>query len=297
MSKRPIQSELHKPEAATPSRKVWDITIEPRTSLLQLPLREIWDYRDLLRLLVTRDLLAFYKQTILGPIWFVLQPLLTTTVFYVVFNRIAGLSTDGAPAVLFYLTSVTFWGYFSDCFTKTSETFVANSNLFGKVYFPRLVVPLAIVASSLVRFAFQLGLLFLVWGYYFFSGAVHPQWSIIWGPYLVFLMALIGLGIGLLFSAATTKYRDLRFLIQFGVQLLMYATPVIYPLSITNGKLQAWMSWNPLTPIFETIRHGMLGAGMFSLSGLVWSSCFAIIVCGIGTVAYNRTERTFIDTI
>ncbi len=277
--------------------KVWDLTIEPQAGFLHLPLREIWEYRDLLVLLVARDILAFYKQTILGPIWFFLQPLLTTIVFYVVFSRIAGLSTDGVPAILFYLTGVTFWGYFSECFIKTSETFVSNSQLFGKVYFPRLIVPLSIVASSLVRFSIQLVLLFVVWAYFFSISAVQPQWTILWAPYLISLMAAIGLGIGLLFSATTTKYRDLRFLIQFGVQLLMYATPVIYPLSMTSGKLREWMSWNPLAPIFETFRHGLLGAGMFSVSGLLWSSGFAIFVCGMGILAYNRTERTFIDTI
>jgi lipopolysaccharide transport system permease protein len=279
------------------SDREWDIIIEARSNALHLPLHEIWQYRDLLFLLVQRDFTSFYRQTVLGPIWFVAQPLLTTLIFYFVFGRIAGLSTDGLPGFVFYLSGITFWNYFSDCFIKTSEVFISNAQLFGKVYFPRLIVPLAIVISNLTRFAIQFLLLLILWSWYLFEGAIRPQWTILLIPFLILLMAAIGLGVGIFFAAITTKYRDLRFLIQFGVQLMLYVTPIIYPLSMTTGALRDLVSWNPLAPIFETFRHGFLGEGIFSVTHLAWSTAFAIAACAIGITVYNRTERTFLDTV
>ena len=275
----------------------WDLVIRPQSSLLSLGLSEVWRYRDLLHLFVRRDIVSFYKQTILGPIWFFIQPLLTTLIYILVFGRIAGLSTDGLPQILFYLCGVTFWNYFSECLSKTATVFRDNANLFGKVYFPRIITPLSIVASNLFRFAIQFSLFVLIAGYYYYRGEASIQSTILLFPILVAIMALMGLGMGMLFSALTTKYRDLVFLLQFGVQLLMYATPVIYPFSQIPASLQPILKWNPLTAIFETARHGFLGAGSFSPLGLVYSACFAIVVFLFATIIFNRVERTFLDTV
>lgn len=275
----------------------WELTIRPSRSLLHLDLAELWRYRDLLTLFVHRDLVSFYKQTILGPVWFFVQPLLTAITYYIIFGKIAELPTDGVPPFLFYLSGITFWNYFSESFLKTSETFVGHSQLFGKVYFPRLIIPLSIIVSNLFRFSIQLCLLLIVWGYYFFTGIIAPTSAILFLPIAVVLMATLGLGIGLIFSAVTTKYRDLRFLIQFGIQLLMYATPIIYPLSIADGRYRQWISVNPLAPLFEAIRVGLLGAGEWSWLGLLWTTIFSIGCLGIGVLFFNYTERNVIDTI
>lgn len=275
----------------------WDLNIGPERSVFQVPFGELWRYRDLLYLFVRRDFVSFYKQTVLGPVWFFLQPLLTAGIYYVIFGKIAELSTNGCPPILFYLTGVTFWNYFSECFVKTSETFVANSQLFGKVYFPRLVVPLSIVVSNLVRFFIQFGLLAIVWLWFVSLGVIVPTISLFLLPLVVVLMAMIGLGIGLIFSAATTKYRDLRFLIQFGVQLLMYATPVIYPISIAHGSWRSYLVANPLAPLFEAVRHGLLGSGDYSFVGLAWTIGFAVISLIVGVLMFNLTERNVIDTV
>lgn len=275
----------------------WDLTIAAHARLWSLPMRELWRYRDLLVLLVRRDFVSFYKQTILGPAWFFVQPLLTALMFYVVFGRIAQLPTDGAPKILFYLTGITFWNYFSECFTKTSETFIANTQLFSKVYFPRLIIPLSIVLSNLLRFAIQLSLLIFVWLWYFTQGDIRPNLAMLLFPLIVIAMATIGMGVGLIFSAATTKYRDLRFLIQFGVQLLMYATPIIYPLSIAEGRWRSWINVNPLAPLFEAIRYGWLGTGEVSIRGLIWTTLFAVASFVLGLLLFNHTERNFIDTV
>lgn len=275
----------------------WDLVIQPHSSLFALNFGEVWRYRDLLYLFTRRDIVAFYKQTILGPLWFFIQPIFTTLVYILVFGRIAGLSTDGAPQVLFYMCGVTFWNYFSECFNKTATVFKDNANLFGKVYFPRIITPLSIVMSNLARFAIQfcLFLAFLAW--YLFQGEIQPNATLLLLPVLVATMAVMGLGFGMLFSAMTTKYRDMVFLLQFGVQLLMYATPVIYPASEMPERIANILRWNPLAPIFETVRYGFLGAGQFSWFGIGYSVVFAIVVFLISTAIFNRVERTFMDTV
>ena len=265
--------------------------------MFDLHLGEIWRYRDLLYLFVRRDFVNFYKQTILGPLWFVLQPVLTTLMFTLVFGQIAGLSTDGAPPFLFYLAGVTCWTYFAECLRKTSTTFVDNTQLFGKVYFPRVITPLAIIASNLIQFAVQLVLFLSVAGWYAFHGKITLQPSLALLPLLVLLMACSALGLGLIFSAVTTKYRDLRFLLQFGIQLMMYATPVIYPLSMVPPKYASMMRWNPLTPVLETFRHGFIGVGELSAAGLTWSSVFALTILILGVAVFNGVEKTFMDTV
>ena len=275
----------------------WTLEIRPRRSLLQIPIADIWRYRDLLFLLVHRDFVTFYKQTVFGPLWFFIQPLLTALMFTLVFGNIAGLSTDRLPMIVFYLAGITCWGYFSECLNKTSTVFVDNANLFGKVYFPRMITPLSIVVSNLMRLGIQFGLFLAVAAYYMAQGLVHPKPTALLLPVLVLLMAAISLGIGLIFSSLTTKYRDLRFLLSFGVQLLMYVTPVIYPASAIPSKYAWIVALNPLTAIIETFRHGWLGQGDFSLAGLVYSAVCSLGVLVAGTVIFNRVESTFIDTV
>jgi len=275
--------------------------IESKSSLFDLKLNEVWAYRDLLVLLVRRDFVSFYKQTILGPLWFFIQPLFTTIIFTFIFGNLAGISTDGLPKPLFYMAGITAWNYFADCLTKTSSVFKDNASIFGKVYFPRLVMPLSIVVSSLVRFGVQLILFLLFMGYYAINGAhFEPNWAILLFPLVVVLMALLGLGLGMIISAMTTKYRDLSFLIGFGVQLLMYATTVIYPLSTAIEKYPKY-SWiiefNPMTCLIETFRYGFLGNGSFSWSYLGYTSALTFIILLFGIVIFNRVEKNFVDTV
>lgn len=276
----------------------WTLILRAHTGWLDLHLADLWRYRDLILLFVRRDFVAQYKQTILGPLWFIIQPLLTTLAFTLVFGNIAGLSTDGLPKMLFYLSGVTAWNYFADCLTKTSETFVANAGIFGKVYFPRLAVPLSIVISNLIRFGIQL-LLFLGFCAYFLARGttIRLTLSICLLPLLVLLMAALGLGLGIIVSSMTTRYRDLRFLVQFGVQLLMYATPVIYPLSKLPESYRWVMLLNPMTPIIETFRYSFLGTGMFSWSYLGLSAGAAAITLLAGVLLFNHVEKTFMDTV
>ena len=275
----------------------WDIILEPRGSILSLQLSEVWRSRDLLLLFVRRDIVAFYKQTILGPLWFLIQPILTTLVFVLVFGRIAGLSTDGLPKILFYLCGVTFWNYFSECFNKTATVFRDNAHLFGKVYFPRIISPLSIVISNLVRFAIQFSLFILVALYYYIKGDAKVEPTVVLLPITIATMAMLGLGIGMIFSAMTSKYRDLVYLIQFGVQLLMYATPVIYPISQVPENLKPFLAWNPLAPLFEATRHGFLGEGSFSYFQVLYSVSFSIVLLLLAILIFNRVERTFMDTV
>lgn len=276
-------------------------TIEAKASLFDLKLNEVWAYRDLLWLLVRRDFVSFYKQTILGPLWFFIQPLFTTIIFTFIFGNLAGISTDGLPKPLFYMAGITAWNYFADCLTKTSTVFKDNAAIFGKVYFPRLIMPLSIVVSNLVRFGVQMLLFLLMMVYYYLLGAVfHITSAIFLFPLIVTLMALLGLGAGMIISAMTTKYRDLAFLVTFGVQLLMYATTVIYPLSEAFNKYPdyAWIiAYNPMTPIIETFRFGFLGEGSFSWGSLGYTTgvTFALLLFGI--VVFNKVERTFVDTV
>ncbi len=276
----------------------WDLVIKGHTSLFDIKFYDLWRYRDLLLLFVKRDFISFYKQTILGPLWFFIQPILTTIVFSFVFGKLAGISTDGLPKFLFYLSGITAWNYFSDCLTKTSTVFKDNANIFGKVYFPRLIMPLSIVTSNLVRFGVQLVMLLLMMGYFARQGAdFHVTYALLFFPFLVLLMALLGLGLGLIITAMTTKYRDLSFLVTFGVQLLMYATTVIYPLSAAPAAYKKYIELNPMTGIIEAFRFAFLGKGEFTLWSIGYSVLFTIVVLFFGILIFNKTEKNFVDTI
>ena len=283
------------------SSQSWDFSIEPHGSLFSLKLREVWRYRDLLRMYVKRDIVTYYKQTVLGPLWFFIQPALTTAMFMLVFGGIAGISTDGLPQPLFYMAGLLCWNYFADCLNRCSDTFVANQDVFGKVYFPRLVVPLSITLSNMVKMGVQALLFALIYLYYIIMGhgcAINAHALLL--PLLVLMLAGLGLGFGLLITSITTKYRDLKFLISFGVQLWMYATPVIYPLS-TLAKSHPDYVWllqaNPMTSIIETFKFAFLGSGMFSWASLAYSLAFTVAVILLGTIVFNKVERNFIDVV
>jgi lipopolysaccharide transport system permease protein len=279
----------------------WDLEIKPANKLLDFKLKELWHYRDLLILLVRRDFVSFYKQTILGPLWFFIQPLFTTIIFTFVFGNLAQISTDGLPGPLFYMAGITAWNYFADCLTKTSTVFTSNAGIFGKVYFPRLIMPLSIVLSNLIRFGVQMALFIFFMIYYALQGAnFSPNWYILLFPYLLLLMAMLGLGLGMIISALTTKYRDLSFLIGFGIQLLMYGTTVIYPLSTVQEKYPKYeylIAFNPMTAIIETFRFGFLGEGAFSWAYLSICSMVTFVIMVTGVVIFNKVERNFIDTV
>jgi lipopolysaccharide transport system permease protein len=279
----------------------WDLVIEGKTSLFDVNFKDLWRYRDLLLMFVKRDFVSFYKQTILGPLWFFIQPIFTTLVYTFVFGNLAKISTDGLPQQLFYLTGITSWNYFADCLNKTSTVFKDNANIFGKVYFPRLIMPLSIVVSNLVRFGVQLILLFIMMGYYYFfstlGNSFHFTYAIVFFPFLVLLMALLGLGLGLIITAVTTKYKDLTFLITFGVQLLMYATTVIYPLSAAPLAYKKYIELNPMTGIIEGFRFAFLGKGEFTIGSIGYSTIFTMIVLVVGILIFNKTEKNFVDTI
>lgn len=275
------------------------MVIQPKAHLFDLNLKEVWKYRDLLLLFVKRDFVAQYKQTILGPLWHFIQPIFTTLMFLVVFGKIASIPTDGVPPILFYMSGITIWNYFSSCLTSTSNTFVANAGIFGKVYFPRLVIPLSTVISNLVKFGIQFLLLMAVFIFFAIKGLpVHLSISFLMIPVLVLMMAGMGLGLGIIISSLTTKYRDLNILIGFAVQLLMYATPVAYPLSfIKDNKYASWIEWNPLTPIVEAFRYALFQQGSFSAGSLLYSTAFIVIVLFIGLLTFSKVERTFMDTV
>lgn len=280
------------------SEKNWDLIIEPKSSLFNIDLNEIWQYRDLLTLFVKRDIITQYKQTILGPAWFFIQPALTTIMYMVVFGGIAKISTDGLPQPMFYLAGIVCWQYFADCINKTSSTFTANQNIFGKVYFPRLIVPLSTVSSNLVRFSIQFLLFMAVYIYFLVMGVkVAPNCYALLIPVLIAMLAGLSLGFGILISSLTTKYRDLTILFTFVVQLWMYATPVIYPLSTMSPKMQIIMSINPVTSIVETFKYGTMGVGTFSWASLVYSFVFMIILLAVGIVVFNKVQRSFMDTV
>ena len=286
----------------TYTQEQWTEVIQPQSSLFDLQLKEVWRYRDLLALLVRRDFVATYKQTILGPIWFFLQPLITAYTFQFVFNNIAGIQTGTVPAILFYMAGTTLWAYFADCLNKTSTVFRDNASVFGKVYFPRLIMPLSIVVSNLIKLGIQFVLFFIYWLYYLStSDVLHPNATIALLPFLVLIMGGLGLGFGLIVTAMTNKYRDLVFLLSFAVQLLMYATPVIYPISSLSMKpsIKAVLMLNPMTPVIETFRYAFLGAGggSFSWGGLVYASVFTLVVVLLGTVIFNKVEKSFMDTV
>ena len=290
---------LEKPIASQQNQQdEWTEVIEPRTRLLDLRLKELWRYRDLVMMFVRRDFIATYKQTILGPLWFFIQPLLTTITFLVIFGRVAKISTDGLPAMVFYLAGITIWNYFAQTLTATSTTFTANASIFGKVYFPRLALPVSIVISNLVRFAIQFALFMAIWIFYLVKGsAIEPNWAIALTPVLLIIMGLLSLGLGMIFSSLTTKYRDLAMLLQFAIQLLMYATPVIYPLSTIPEKYKWLIMANPVSSIVETFRYGFLGSGYFSWGLLAYSAAFTAVILFLGVIVFNKVEKSFMDTV
>lgn len=294
-----IKFSLPNPVMET-SDNTWTTIIKPKDRLLSVDIKEIWRYRDLMMLFVKRNIITQYKQTILGPLWYLIQPMMTTIMYMVVFGGIAKISTDGLPQPLFYLAGICFWQYFSDCLTKTSNTFVTNANIFGKVYFPRLITPLSDVISNLLRFAIQFGLFLAVYIYYllFTDAPIRPNLYALLLPLLVLMIAGLALGFGILFSSMTTKYRDLQLLLSFFVSLWMYATPVIYPLStITNPKLMLLMQLNPLTGIIEFFKYGMLGVGCHEWWMLGYSFAFMLVLLTLGVLVFNKVQRSFMDTV
>ena len=287
--------------------KDWDLVIKPKESLFSVDFKELWRYRDLCSLFVKRNIITQYKQTVLGPLWWLIQPALTVIMYMVVFGGIAGIPTDGVPQPLFYLSGICLWQYFSDCLTKTSNTFVNNSGIFGKVYFPRLVMPLADVISNLLRFGIQFGLFIVVYiGYWLLDPTCNAHLTLyaLLFPVLVFMMAGLALGFGTIISSMTTKYRDLQVLFSFVVQLWMYATPIVYPLSQTAGRqlygisVKTLMCLNPVTPVIEAFKYGFLGAGQFIGWGwLAYSFVFMIVVLALGILIFNKVQKSFMDTV
>jgi lipopolysaccharide transport system permease protein len=292
-----LELNLHKGTAPVEEEK-WTEVIEPRSRLLDLRLDEVWRYRDLVAMFVRRDFVANYKQTVLGPIWFFLQPLLTTLTYILIFGRVAGLSTDGLPMLAFYLSGVTIWNYFAETLNKTATVFRDNAQMFGKVYFPRLTMPVSIVISHMVRFGIQYALFLVIWTYYLLQdNAIAPNWYILLTPLLVLIMGVLALGFGMMISALTTKYRDLIFLLTFGIQLVMFATPVIYPLSTIPEKYKWIILANPMSSIVETFRYAYLGSGTFNWGHLAYSFGVAVVVLLLGTVVFNKVEKSFTDTV
>jgi lipopolysaccharide transport system permease protein len=282
-------------------KEEWDLIIEPKGSLFRLNLKEVWNYRDLLQMYIRREIVTFYKQTILGPLWFFIQPIFTTVVFMFVFGGLAKIPTDGIPQPLFYLSGICLWNYFSDSMTKTSDTFFNNQSVFGKVYFPRLVVPLSVTISGLLKMFIQLLLFLGVYIFFVFRGAsISPNYYAFLLPVLIFILAGLALGFGIIISSLTTKYRDLKFLVAFAIQLWMYFTPVIYPLSVLEGNFKKYV-WiiqaNPITSVMETFKYGFLGSGSFSWFALSYSVIFTIIILLFGTWIFNHVERSFMDVV
>jgi lipopolysaccharide transport system permease protein len=278
----------------------WDLVIRPRQKLLDFNLRELWHYRDLLLLFVKRDFTAQYKQTVLGPLWHIIQPIFTTIMFLLVFGHIANIPTDGIEAILFYMSGITIWNYFSTCLTATSSTFITNASIFGKVYFPRLIIPISTVLSNIVKFFIQFSLLLtmMLWYLIFKHVPFNIGWNWLLIPLLVFIMAGIGLGLGIIISSLTTKYRDFNVLLTFGVQLLMYATPIVYPYSFLAGKSYRWViKANPLTAIVESFRYIIFGKATIDIHLLTYSILFMFIVLFVGLLFFNRVEKTFMDTV
>lgn len=274
--------------------------IKPQRKWLDIDLKGLWRYRDLYYMYIRRDIVTQYKQTILGPLWYVIQPLFTTIMYMFVFGGLAGISTDGAPQPLFYMAGIVLWGYFNECFNVSSDVFGVNANVFGKVYFPRLVVPLSGVTSGLLKMLIQLCIFIIIYVYYLFtlpSDSLSVNASLLLFPVLIFMLAMHGMSWGLIISSMTTKYRDMKFLIQFGIQLFMYATPVIYPLSAAPEKYRDIIALNPLTPIFEAFKYGCLGCGSLDWSGLLYSTIFMCITLFFAVIVFSHTERNFMDTV
>lgn len=279
--------------------KDWTLVIRPRERLWSVDFREIWRYRDLIELFVRRNIVVQYKQTVLGPLWYLIQPVLTVVMNMVVFGGIARMSTDGVPQPLFYMAGNVCWFYFADCLNQTSRTFTDNQGMFGKVYFPRLVVPIATVVSNLLRFAIQLALFAVLYLYFLLSGSsISPGWLVLLLPLLIVMLAGLGLGFGILVSSMTTKYRDLTILFTFIVQLWMYGTPIVYPLSsVPDGALRTLILANPMTPVVEAFKYVTLGQGYFSWWALGYSLAFMAVLLVLGIVVFNKVQRSFMDTV
>ncbi len=276
----------------------WTTIIKSKSSWFDLPVKELWQFRNLIKLFVWRDFVVQYKQTILGPLWHVLQPLFTTLIFTLVFGKIANLSTDGIPQFLFYMLGIVLWTYFSNCLTKTSDTFITHSVIFEKVYFPRLSIPISILISNLISFCVQFALFMVVLCMFYVKGVeVRINSCILITPLLMLLLAGLSLGCGIIITSLTTKYRDLRYLITFGVQLLMFATPVIYPVSLVPDKLKPFIMLNPVTPVMETFRYAILGAGTVDIRHLIYTALITIAVLFFGSLLFTKVERTFVDTV
>ncbi len=276
----------------------WTLVIKPRKRWFDINLKALWRYRDLYRMYVRRDIVTEYKQTILGPLWYLIQPLLTTIMYMFVFGGLAGISTDGAPQPLFYMSGIMLWNYFNSAFSVSSNVFTANASVFGKVWFPRLVVPLAGISSNLLKMLIQLVLFVIMYVGYLIAGTeLHVTWSILLFPYLVLLLAFHAMSMGLIISSLTTKYHDLKYLVSFGMQLFMYATPIIYPLSLAPGKYRFLLELNPLTPIFEAFKYSCLGCGSLSWGGLLYSTLFMLIMLFLSVIVFSRVERNFMDTV
>ncbi|HEY4743390.1 MAG TPA: ABC transporter permease [Desulfuromonadaceae bacterium] len=285
-------------ETDTPDTGRWTTILTSRSGWLDLRLKDLWEYRDLIRLFVRRDFVSIYKQTILGPAWFLLQPLVSTIIFTIIFGNIAHIPTDGIPQPLFYLGGIVAWNYFAGCLNRTSDTFVANAGIFGKVYFPRLAVPVSIVIINLLTFAIQFALFLAIMGFFMVRGAdVHPNGWVLLTPLLLLQMGALGLGLGILISSLTTKYRDLTFVTGFGVQLWMYASPIVYPMSQVPAKWQWLYAVNPVAAIVETFRHAFLGAGSVDLWRLGLSAGITLLLLLCGIVTFSRVEKTFMDTV
>jgi homopolymeric O-antigen transport system permease protein len=281
--------------------KEWLFEITPKNNFFSLPFKEVWKYRDLLLLFVKRDVVTLYKQTVLGPLWYLIQPLFTSVMFTIIFNNVAGINTGEVPPFLFNLAGITIWNYFTACLNETSDTFKKNAAVFGKVYFPRIIMPLSIVISNLLKFGIQLLIFIAFYLYYYFQGAsVSLNSSVLFFPLLVVLMGVLGLGLGMLISSMVTKYRDLTFLVGFGVQLLMYVSAVMYPMALLQEKLPdyAWLvKYNPLAYIIESTRYMLLNVGEISLSGMIYTIVITFAVLFAGLLLFNKTEKSFIDTV
>lgn len=279
----------------------WLFEITPKNKLLSLNLKEIWQYRDLLMLFVKRDVVTLYKQTILGPLWYLIQPLFTSVIFTIIFNKVAGIETGNIPPFLFNLAGVTSWNYFKECLTATSDTFKKNANLFGKVYFPRIIMPMSIVISNLLKFGIQLAVFIGFYVFYVVKGmAIYPSTLVLLYPVLILIMAMLGLGLGMIISSMVTKYRDLTFLVGFGVQLLMYVSAVMYPISLIKEKLSAYswiVEYNPMAHIIEASRVMLLNDGKIEVNGIFYATIITIIIFFIGLIIFNKTEKSFIDTV
>lgn len=282
----------------TQSDSQWTTVIKPRSSLFELNLRDLWKYRDLIKMFIRRDFVTFYKQTILGPLWFVIQPIFTAGMFTFIFGSVAQIPTDGIPHMLFYLAGIINWNYFSGCLTSTSDTFVANAGVFGKVYFPRLTVPVSVVITNMIRYLIQYVIFIIVLGIFMYRGTpLNLGWTIALTPVLLLYMALMSLGFGIWISSLTTKYRDLRFALPFFVQLWMYATPVVYPLSLIPEKYKMIIALNPMVPVVELFRYAYLGAGTINQQYIFMSVSFTLFILVTGIILFNRIEKTFMDTV